>query len=49
MLTLMKTIDIIGGISAAASNKYYQKINELVNERLGSSHNAKSIMYTFVL
>lgn len=45
----MKTIGIIGGLSAAASAQYYQTINKLVNERLGGSHNAKSIMYTFDL
>jgi aspartate racemase len=43
----MKTIGIIGGLSAAASAQYYQKINTLVNERLGGTHNAKSLMYSF--
>ena len=45
----MKTIGIIGGLSSAASAHYYQSINKLMNERLGGSHNAKSIMYTFDL
>ncbi len=44
--SLLKTIGIIGGLSAAASTQYYQKINQLMNERLGGSHNAISIMYT---
>ena len=45
----MKTIGIIGGLSSASSAHYYQTINKLMNERLGASHNAKSIMYTFDL
>ncbi len=43
----MKTIGLIGGISWESSIKYYRITNQLVRERLGGHHSAKSIMYSF--
>ncbi|MEM6865448.1 MAG: aspartate/glutamate racemase family protein [Bacteroidota bacterium] len=40
----MKTIGMIGGMSWESSKIYYQHVNEMVRERLGGSHSAKSIM-----
>ncbi|SNY94764.1 aspartate/glutamate racemase family protein [Flagellimonas pacifica] len=40
----MKTIGLIGGMSWESSKIYYQHINEMVRERLGGSHSAKSIL-----
>ena len=40
----MKTIGIIGGMSWESSLVYYRIINEVVRERLGGLHSAKSIM-----
>lgn len=42
----MKTIGLIGGLSWESSAVYYRRINELVRERLGGSHSAKSLMYS---
>lgn len=42
----MKTIGLIGGVSWESSIEYYRMINELVLERLGGVHNAKSVMVT---
>ncbi|MEM7296745.1 MAG: aspartate/glutamate racemase family protein [Bacteroidota bacterium] len=40
----MKTIGLIGGMSWESSKVYYEWINRTVNEELGGSHSAKSIM-----
>jgi len=40
----MKTIGLIGGMSWESSKVYYEYTNQLVKERLGGSHSAKSIM-----
>ena len=40
----MKTIGIIGGMSWESSLVYYRIINEIVRERLGGLHSAKSLM-----
>jgi len=40
----MKTIGMIGGMSWESSIEYYRMINELVRERLGGLHSAKSVM-----
>ncbi|WP_420320692.1 aspartate/glutamate racemase family protein [Flagellimonas sp.] len=40
----MKTIGLIGGMSWESSKIYYQHINEMVREKLGGSHSAKSIL-----
>ncbi|MBP2652314.1 MAG: aspartate racemase [Firmicutes bacterium] len=42
----MKTIGLIGGLSWESSVVYYRLINELVREKLGGTHSAKSIMYS---
>jgi aspartate racemase len=40
----MKTIGILGGMSWESSVEYYRIINELVRDRLGGLHSAKSVM-----
>ncbi|PWL40082.1 aspartate racemase [Flagellimonas aquimarina] len=40
----MKTIGLIGGMSWESSKVYYQHINEMVREKLGGSHSAKSLL-----
>jgi aspartate racemase len=42
----MKTIGLIGGMSWESSLLYYRLINELVKERLGGLHSARSLMYS---
>ncbi len=43
----MRRIGLIGGISWEASNEYYKLINTEVRNRLGASHSAECIMYSF--
>ena len=40
----MKTIGMIGGMSWESSKIYYQHLNEMVREKLGGSHSAKTIL-----
>ncbi|WP_136466534.1 aspartate/glutamate racemase family protein [Flagellimonas onchidii] len=40
----MKTIGLIGGMSWESSKIYYQHINEMVRQKLGGSHSAKSVL-----
>ena len=40
----IKTIGLIGGVSWESSKIYYEYINQMVRQQLGSSHSAKSIM-----
>ncbi len=40
----MKTVGLIGGMSWESSKIYYQHINEMVRDSLGSSHSAKSVL-----
>jgi aspartate racemase len=42
----VKTIGLLGGMSWESSIEYYRIINELVRERLGGLHSAKSVMYS---
>lgn len=42
----MRTIGLIGGMSWESSAEYYRLLNEDVRARLGSQHNAKSLMFT---
>lgn len=42
----MKTLGLIGGLSWYSTSVYYRTINQLTNERLGSSHSAKLVMYS---
>lgn len=43
----MKTIGLIGGMSWESSLEYYRLINEDVRTRLGASHSADCLMYSF--
>jgi aspartate racemase len=40
----MRTIGLIGGMSWQSSKTYYERINQLVAERLGGAHSAKLIV-----
>lgn len=40
----MKTIGILGGMSWESSIEYYRLINQMVKQRLGGLHSAKSVM-----
>lgn len=42
----MKTIGLLGGMSWESSAEYYRLINEEVRNRLGSTHSAKSLMWS---
>ena len=42
----MKTLGLIGGISWESTTHYYQRINQLVAQRLGGLHSAKLLMYS---
>jgi aspartate racemase len=43
----MKTIGMLGGMSAESTAHYYRVINEIVRERLGGVHSAQILMYSF--
>ena len=43
----MKTIGMLGGMSWESSAVYYQILNREVQKRLGVSHSAKTLMYSF--
>jgi aspartate racemase len=42
----MKILGLIGGLSWYSTIVYYRTINQLTNERLGSSHSAKLILFS---
>ncbi len=42
----MKKIGIIGGLSWESSKKYYQKINQKINKKLGDNNYAKIVLYS---
>ena len=42
----MRTLGLIGGISWESTAHYYQRINQLVAQRLGGLHSAKLLMYS---
>lgn len=42
----MKTLGLIGGISAESTTIYYQQLNRLVRERLGGLHSAQLILWS---
>lgn len=44
--TIGQTIGLIGGMSWESSVHYYRIINEIVREKLGGLHSAKSVMYS---
>jgi len=43
---VMKTIGLVGGMTAESSAEYYRIINQTVRERLGGIHSGKIIMYS---
>jgi aspartate racemase len=42
----MRTIGLIGGMSWQSSKLYYDRINQLVADRLGGAHSAQLIVYS---
>jgi aspartate racemase len=42
----MRTIGLIGGMSWQSSKLYYDRINQLVADRLGGAHSARLIMFS---
>lgn len=42
----MRTIGLIGGMSAESTTLYYQAMNRLVRERLGGLHSAQLLMWS---
>jgi aspartate racemase len=44
---IMKTIGLLGGMSFESTTEYYKLINRLVQAKLGGSHSAKILMYSF--
>ncbi len=40
----MKTIGLLGGMTSESSQVYYKLINEMVREKRGGNHSAKSVM-----
>jgi len=43
----MKTIGLLGGMSWESTAEYYRIINEEINRRMGDSHSASILMYSF--
>lgn len=43
----MKTIGLIGGLTWESTVEYYRIINELVSRKLGGTHSAKIILWSF--
>jgi len=43
----MKTIGLIGGMSWESTLEYYRIINETIKKKLGGSHSAKILLYSF--
>jgi aspartate racemase len=43
----MKTIGLLGGMSWESSLEYYRLVNELVRARLGGSHSARCLLWSF--
>ena len=42
----MKTLGLIGGMSAESTTLYYQTLNRLVRERLGGLHSAQLVLWS---
>ncbi len=40
----MKTIGLLGGMSAESTTVYYQTLNRLARERLGGIHSAEIVL-----
>ena len=45
----MKTCGVVGGVSYASTITYYQKINEIINKKLGGLHSSKIILVSLDL
>lgn len=43
----MKTIGLLGGMSWESSIEYYRIINEVVRQKIGGLHSARSVMFSF--
>ncbi len=43
----MKTIGLLGGMSYESTLEYYRLINQDIQKRLGGSHSAKILLYSF--
>lgn len=43
----METIGLLGGMSWVSTQLYYREINKAVAQRLGGSHSAKCLLYSF--
>ncbi|MFU8793403.1 MAG: aspartate/glutamate racemase family protein [Acholeplasmataceae bacterium] len=43
----MKTIGLLGGMSWESTMIYYQQLNQSVKEKLGGTHSAKILLYSF--
>ncbi len=43
----MKSIGLLGGMSWESSAEYYRLINQEVNRRLGGTHSARCVLYSF--
>ena len=41
-----KTLGLIGGLSWYSTSVYYKTINQLTNQRLGSSHSSKLVLFS---
>jgi len=46
LMSLMKTIGLLGGMSWESTLPYYRLINQRVGERLGGFHSAKIVLYS---
>ncbi|AUD01319.1 aspartate/glutamate racemase family protein [Spirosoma pollinicola] len=42
----MKTLGLIGGVSWYATSVYYKTLNQRTNERLGSAHSSKLLLFS---
>ena len=42
----MKTLGLIGGLSWHATSVYYKTLNQLTNQRLGSAHSSKILLFS---
>lgn len=45
-MNTMKTLGLIGGMSAESTVSYYQIINREINRRLGGNHSARLVMHS---
>lgn len=43
----MRTIGLLGGMSWESSAEYYRLVNELARERLGGTHSAPCVLFSF--